>query len=249
MSYDVGEKGHREWNFRALLRVLLATHHTTKEALLAICPDGEKLSSYLTFLHDQDMLLHTKHAYTRGPALAGIQDIGHTLEWWSAEWLRRSFASQGLLPVRHGVTLTEMIREGDTGDLDVVAFPGNALMIMECKSSLLQVDSMTLNLFLWRASLLEPDLALLLIDASPSQCKKVLAKVQRRLASWQIPPVEGHDEQGIHWNAGNPVMVTGPAGQSVHWDTGNIYAALSTEQNSLERVLETVLHHYQMHHA
>jgi MerR family transcriptional regulator, copper efflux regulator len=73
-----------EWNFRALLRTLLATSPTTKETLLASCPDERNHASYLAFLQDQEMLLHTKEGYGRGPALGSIQDIGHTLEWKSA---------------------------------------------------------------------------------------------------------------------------------------------------------------------
>ena len=114
------------------------------------------MASYLTFLRNQEMLLHTKGDYGRGPALGSIQDMGYTLEWWCAEWLRRAFASQGQIPVRHGVMLTELVKGGDTGDLDVVAFLDDTLLLVECKSSLLQIDPMTLNLFFWRVAQLEP---------------------------------------------------------------------------------------------
>jgi hypothetical protein len=57
--------------------------------LLQVCPDEVVLDTTLTFLHEQQMLLERSHAFAKGPALAGIDNLGHTLEWWCAEWFRR----------------------------------------------------------------------------------------------------------------------------------------------------------------
>ncbi|SRR5579884_1615796 len=236
-----------EWSFRALLRTLLVHDCVTTEQVVAACPEATKRASYLVFLHDQEMLLHTKGGFKRGPALASLQDIGHTLEWWCAEWLRRTFAFPfGQVPVRHGVTLTGWAREGDPGDLDVVAFLGKSLLLLECKTSLLAVDPPTRHLFFWRVVHLEPDLAVWLIDTPADQVEQYLAKVQRRIKRWQFTPVDGKESRGVYWNDGQPIGVThntpGSEKQSVYC-RAIVYIALSSEHNSLEHVLSTVLHH------
>jgi hypothetical protein len=241
-----------EWDFRAVLRTLLADVCVSADQIMVACPEATKRSSYLAFLHDQEMLLYTKGGYERGPALASLQDIGHTLEWWCAEWLRRTYAFPfGQVPARHGVILTEWVREGDPGDLDVVAFLGETLLLIECKSSLLAVDPTTLNLFFWRVAHLEPDLAVLLIDAPLDQTQQQLTRVQRRIKRWQFMPVGGDETRGVYWNDGQPIAVihniAGSVMQSVSWDRAIIYVALSSEHNSLEYVLSTVLQHYSLH--
>jgi hypothetical protein len=242
-----------EWSFRALLRMLLAHDRVTTEQVVAACPETKKRAAYLVFLHDQEMLLHTKGGFKRGPALASLQDIGHTLEWWCAEWLRRAYAFPfGQVPVRHGVTLTGWEREGDPGDLDVVAFLGNSLLLLECKTSLLAVDPPTRNLFFWRVVHLEPDLAVWLIDAPADQAGQYLEKVQRRIKRWQFTPLDGEESRGVYWYDGQSIAATcgapGTGTQSVSWNSSPIYMALSTKQNSLEHVLQMILHHYFRHY-
>jgi hypothetical protein len=240
------------WEFRAVLRTLLACACVSTDQIMAACPQTTKRDSYLTFLHDQEMLLHTRGGYERGPALASLQDIGHTLEWWCAEWLRRAYAFPfGQVPAHHGVTLTEWLRDGDPGDLDVVAFPGETLLLMECKSSLLAVDPTTLNLFSWRAAQFGPDLAILLIDAPAAQTRPYLASVKRRIKRWEIKPVDDDETRGVYWNDGQPIAAThsapGTIMQSVNWERANIYVALSSEHNSLEDVLSRVIQHASLH--
>jgi len=225
-----------EWRFRTFLRVLLGSAHVTVDQLVDICPDQALRTSYLTFLHDQEMLLYTKEGYERGPALEGVQDLGHTLEWWCAEWIRRAFAKPfGQVPVRHGVTLAELVRDGD---FDVVAFLGETLLFVECKSSSLSIDPATLNLFTWRTVQLKPDLAVLLIDATALHSQKSLAKVKTRIKRLEIEAVDSDEARGgVYCNGGQPHAAT-------RFCKTPIYIALSTSQNSLEHVLSATLQHY-----
>jgi hypothetical protein len=88
------------------------------------------------------------------------------------------------------VAWNELLREGDVENIDVLALLDNALVLVECKSSPLQVDAMTLQRWHWRSTFLHPALSLLLIDTSPLQSRKLLRAVKKYLAHWQIFPFQ-----------------------------------------------------------
>lgn len=234
--------------FRAVLRLLLAHDLMTKGHFLSGGIPPERLATYLTFLHDQDMLLQAKEGYIKGPALMHTHNLGHTLEAWTAEWLRRFVAEHSLrlrnppgrAPVRHGVSFTEFVRHGDPGDLDVVALFPRGVVLVECKSSLLQVDLPTWHRFAWRAAFLEPVCALLLVDTSESHTSKAFQKALRRLEKWQFTLHPQSSGRVCVLRRSGSLFAAWPTGQALVWETGTIYAALVGREHSLEEALETV---------
>jgi hypothetical protein len=238
-----------EQSFRSVLRLLLARDRVTHEDLLRACWPPERQADYLAFLHDQDMLLQSKDSYLKGPALLPIHDLGHTLEAWVAEWLRRFAALRGLrltyppgcIPVRHGVQATELVGAGDPGDLDVVALFPHGLILVECKSSLLQVDLAAWQRFAWRVAFLEPAGALWLIDTPDAQSSKAFRAVQRRLLRWNFTEeAPGRETIRVFRHTG-PFRATSPTGHTLVRQAGTIYAALVGQEHSLEETLETIL--------
>jgi hypothetical protein len=231
-----------ETRFRALLRNGLRAEMLTEETLQSLCPDEEQRIRYIAFLRDQEMLLFGKHGYRCGPALAGIQDIGHTLEWWVAEWLRRFHNRFDLfhVPVRHGVSLAEMIAAGDAGDLDVVALLPYGTIMVECKSSLLQIDPPTLSNFFWRSAFFEANASLLLVETPLPETSREFRSASNRLQ--RLDFIKQERSAGVHyWIRIGPIHTTGPRGQTIYWDTGTLYAALVGCGNNLEQTLEAVL--------
>jgi hypothetical protein len=237
-----------EGPFRAFLRLLLAHNLMTKERFLSEGVPPERLSTYLTFLHDQDMLLQTKEGYIKGPVLLPIHDLGHTLEAWVAEWLRRFVAEHtirldsppGRAPVRHGARFTEFVKHGDPGDLDVVAVFPQGTILVECKSSLFQLDPPAWSRFAWRSAFLEPACALLLVDTPESQTSTAFRAAQRRLEKWQFTLHPQSNERICVLQRSEPVQANWPTGQSLTWETGTLRAALVGREHSLEDTLEAV---------
>ncbi len=237
-----------EQGFRSVLRLLLARDRVARKDLLSACWPPERQAVYLTFLHDQDMLLQSKDSYLKGPALLPIHDLGHTLEAWVAEWLRRFSALRGMrlahppgcVPVRHGVHAAELVGEGDPGDLDVVALFPQGLILVECKSSLRQVDLSAWQRFAWRVAFLEPACALLLVDTSDPQSSRAFRAVQRRLSRWNFTKEAPGGEKICVFRRTGPLRATGPTGQTLVREAGTIYAALVGREHSLEETLETI---------
>ena len=237
-----------EHRFRTVLRLLLVRESLSKQEFLNACEPSERQEVYLAFLRDQDMLLQGKQGYSKGPALLHTHDLGHTLEAWVAEWLRRFSALRGIrldnppgpLPIRHGVSFTELVGEGDPGDLDVVALFPRGLILIECKSSLLQIDPAAWRHFAWRAAFLESVCALLLIDTPESMTSKAFRAVQRRLRNWQFTQATQNNENVCIFQRTGPLWATGPAGQALGWEDAVLYAALVGREQSLEDTLENV---------
>ena len=240
-----------EQSFREVLRLLLTSTVLSKKQFLSACFPSERQTAYFTFLHDQDMLLQSKEGYIKGPQLSHIPDLGHTLEAWTAEWLRRFLAERdirlggppGRVPVRHGVSFTELVGQGDPGDLDVVAVLPKGLVLIECKSSLLQIDLEAWHRFAWRAAFLKPICALLLIDTPASATSKTFQSVQRRLQKWQfVEEAQGNERVCLFQRTGPLQQVSGPVGQILEWEVGTFRAALVGREHNLEETLETVFY-------
>src|SRR5262249_29478139 len=98
---------------RKLLRAIL-TGRQTRERLLRICLNEQELDQIVADFEVDGFAERSSNEWTRGPASAGIDSMGPTLEWLVAEWFR----SRLLCPAQHGVCLAEVPRGGD---LDVVA--------------------------------------------------------------------------------------------------------------------------------
>ena len=148
--------------FRKLLRTLLARGSCSKMLFTSICPDVSELETYLAFLRDQELLHKEGQTYRRGVRLFTIKDIGHTLEWYVAEWFRVTQTHTYLIRARHGVTFHRSL---DIGDIDVVALLDPWIITVECKSAS-HISDLELSLFLRRTNLLQPAIAVLLIDSA-----------------------------------------------------------------------------------
>lgn len=96
--------------------------------LREMCGNELKLAKILAYLEAGNVIARNGNTWTKGPQCSKINDIGHTLEWYVAEWFRRYLK----VPARHGVSLQEL-RYG--GDLDVVAFVNDLRVIVECKAT------------------------------------------------------------------------------------------------------------------
>ena len=147
--------------FRKLFRYTLSHAPCTRETLEQICPHPALLTTWLTFLQDQEWFHFRGRWFERGTYQAQISNIGRTLEWYVAEWFRFTYSISHRVPVQHGVQLAELPLPGD---LDVVALVGTDLLtVVECKSASV-VDEAHFSLFLQRVQAFHPDVAILLID-------------------------------------------------------------------------------------
>ncbi len=234
--------------FRTLLRLLLISPSSCLEQFQAVCPDRQQLTEYIDFLHDQDMLLFARKRYIRGPALRELKDIGHTFEWWCAEWLRRFYAStgQGLVPVRHGVRIREFLHIGDPGDLDVIALPNKQLLFLECKTSTLQLQGPDLDMFLWRADFLRADLALFFVDPSPLHGMKGLKRLHNLLIQWRFAPIHDPQISGAYRHQGYATGVDSPpVGDVCQYYGRPFYAVLADPQQTLSFTFEKIMDLFQ----
>lgn len=129
--------------FRQALSFLLAAHSYTQNVF------SDLSQEQFTFLEEQEFLVKAPSSYreeyyrtlgiplanaeeilwTKGSACQHISNIGHTLEWYVAEYFRDSYQALA----RHGVEIKELTVGGD---LDVVALKDGKRILVECKSSL-----------------------------------------------------------------------------------------------------------------
>jgi hypothetical protein len=187
--------------FRKLLRVALLRTPCTTSTFAALCPDASELHTYLTFLQDQELLHNEGNVWSRGKRLFQIADIGHTLEWYVAEWFRltQTYRSRHLIPVRHGVTFHRSL---NVGDIDVVALLDSSWTVtLECKSSS-KISTNELALFLKRATLLQPAIAVLLIDTPTLSLDGHIRRLNALLAKngeELLIPVAS--VEGLYWGA------------------------------------------------
>lgn len=144
---------------RKLLRAILSGPQT-REKLLRICHNEQELDKILADFEGDGFVKSIGKEWTRGPACAGIDSIGPTLEWLVAEWFR----SRLLSPAQHGVCIAEVPRGGD---LDVVGIVNDLRVWVECKTKKPQdLTEEELRWYLQRAYDFNPEMAVLLIDTN-----------------------------------------------------------------------------------
>jgi hypothetical protein len=185
--------------FRKLLRYTLIHTPCPTPSLISLCPDTTTCDQYLTFLQDQELLVKEHEMWKRGVRLFMVKDIGHSLEWYTAEWFRRTCSIHHLIPVRHGVTC---YRGFESGDLDVVALLDHTTITVECKSAP-HISTQELSSFLQRAKIFWPAIAILLID-TPNLSLDGLVNRLNALLSVQAPSslVQAvPSAPGIYWGA------------------------------------------------
>ncbi len=128
-------------------------------------------------------------------------NIGRTLEWYVAEWFRLTYSIAHLVPVRHGVELAELPLPGD---LDVVAFLDESVVVVECKSSS-EVDEGQVIRFLQRVQAFRPTLAILLIDTSGPFSQERIMTCNAALATVGYGPLTGN--RGLYRGAMNIYII------------------------------------------
>jgi hypothetical protein len=154
--------------------------------LREMCTDEKKLTRILVFLEAGTCIVRKSDRWTKGAQCSQVNEIGHTLEWYVAEWFRRYLK----VPALRGVSLNEL-RYG--GDLDVVAFVNDLRVIVECKATGRpdRFSKAKAQQFLQRVQDFNPEIAVLLFDT------------ERRVFPLKIPRVATH-ETGQQEMAPNP---------------------------------------------
>jgi hypothetical protein len=184
--------------FRKLLRTALLRAPCPITVFAAICPNPTELETYLTFLRDQELLREDGKLWRRGPRLFHVTDIGHSLEWYVAEWFRLTQSVHHLIPARHGVTLHRCL---DLGDIDVIALLDPWTVTVECKTSS-TISNTEFALFLKRARLLQPAIAVLLIDTPSPSLEGRIRRLNALLADdYEYPLTPLSSVEGIYWGA------------------------------------------------
>jgi hypothetical protein len=88
--------------FRKLLCMALSHVPCKTTAFASLCPNVSELNTYLTYLRDQELLFNEGDLWRRGTRLFGVTDIGHSREWYVAEWFRLTQSFHHLIPARRG---------------------------------------------------------------------------------------------------------------------------------------------------
>jgi tetratricopeptide (TPR) repeat protein len=152
--------------FRKLLSTIFSDLGTIDQ-LKRICSNEKKLYEYLTFMREQKIAVEENNKWSRSTQYKNIEGIGPTLEWYVAECFRSTLKASA----RHGVTIEGV---ADGGDLDVVAFVDEKLVMVECKSGKpANITENQLHLFLRRAADLHPTIALFLMDTESDVDKQI----------------------------------------------------------------------------
>lgn len=236
------ERGTAAWHgllgentFRKLLRAVVNKPRTAEE-LSKICGDPAKLNWYLALLEDGDIIVNTDSTWHKGPACQFIDNIGHTLEWYVAEWFRLELHA----PARHGVAIAEVPRGGD---LDVVAFIGDNRVMVECKSTNPKdIAEGTLREFLQRAADLNPEVAVLLID-SESSAEPVIERLNGIILdlSWKDVRI-GNPSLPDDANLRAPTLERQSGFGDVYWGMRNVY--VTNVPKSIDASLSAMLRLY-----
>ncbi len=184
--------------FRKMLRLVLKPQSWRREQLAAVCSSQAECDMYLTFLQDQELIKTDGKLWYRGDRLFHVVDIGHTLEFFIAEWFRLTCSIMHLIPVRHGVILYAGF---DSGDFDVVALLDSFIITVECKSAATISDA-ELTLFIRRARLLYPAPAILLLDISPAALAGKIPRFNALLIRENREPFMSVEHtNGLCWSA------------------------------------------------
>ncbi|MBX5451017.1 hypothetical protein [Thermogemmatispora sp.] len=194
---------------RDLYRHLLSTscRHALRRLLERLpCPYGDLLASsgglpsgaFLQLLLDQELLLRQETSVVVGPGLACLHNLGHTLEWLVAEWLRLYCLEHynRLVPVRHSVRLNF---PPIPGDLDVLAFLDEGPLLIECKSRARVIEESHFLHFAEQVKLLRPCVAIFLIDTEAPLPSVRVQQCARALREAGLAPLQG--SQGFYFTA------------------------------------------------
>ncbi|WP_052890192.1 hypothetical protein [Thermogemmatispora carboxidivorans] len=191
-----------QYSERALYRSLLATsarralRHLLERLpclygdLLAASPGELPNDRLLQLLIDQELLLREGATIKAGPALERLHNLGHTLEWLVAEWLRLYCVEHydRLVPVRHGVSLAS---PAIPGDLDVLAFLDEGPLLIECKSRSKAIEEGHFMRFVARVHLLRPFASIFLVDIENPLPQQRLSQYARALQQRGSAPPHG----------------------------------------------------------
>ncbi len=209
--------------FRKLLRALLLRSPGPKTLFTSICPDASERETYLTFLRDQELLQEDDQSFRRGVRLFSVKDIGHTLEWYVAEWFRFTQSHTHLIRACHGVIFHRSL---GLGDIDVAALLDLWTITVECKSSS-HVSDQELSLFLQRAHLLQPAIAILLIDSTTATLEELIRRLNRLAEPLQkqFPPLPSL--QGV-W--GTPSLYVTSVNHSLDTSLTSVLQALESNE-------------------
>jgi hypothetical protein len=144
--------------FRKLLRYILSRRQCSRTDLLKLCSNGTVLDQHLSYMLEKCIVVSDNDLWKVSPRYEHIPDLGKTLEWYVAEW----FYIRLKVPTRYRVHIKGL---ANGGDLDVVAFPTEKPVIVECKTSRPDtIENEELHLFLQRIAYFKPLKALLLVD-------------------------------------------------------------------------------------
>lgn len=219
---------------RKVLRSIISGPRTMAQ-LRSICGDEEKLASLLAYLTAGGIVVCKDDHWMKGPECEHIDNTGPTFEWAVAEWFRRELQA----PVGRDVKLQEV--QGG-GDLDVVAFVGDALVFVECKTG--KPESITehdIRWFLQRAYDTKPEVAVLLIDTPDLVVEPthLVEKVYGELSSL---------ERGVDASSTTPEtpLPTSPREvpgyRGLYWATPNVF--LTGVSTTIDASMSQVLRFY-----
>jgi hypothetical protein len=141
-------------------------------------------------------------SWIRGPTCQKIIDIGHTLEWYVAEWFRNEYHALA----RYGVETKELAGEGD---LDVVAFKNGVCTMVECKSTS-KVGAKELCHFLRRCTKFPAQMSVLLMDTEHKEAVEMRTKQLRTLLELPAGAAlkKPHGKTMFYWLPGYNIYIT-----------------------------------------
>lgn len=164
-----------KYSFRLFLRDIIKHQERFSLEQLTRYSTARVIRSYLNFLLEIRLIREGAAGYSllRG----SITSFGPTLEWYTAELLRREFEAE----VFWGVKFR---RRPKGGDYDVLAKLGGSLLYIEVKSSPpKQVTDSEVAAFLDRVRDLAPEVSLFLMDTELRMKDKVVPMFEQALSA------------------------------------------------------------------
>ncbi|MHB8844752.1 MAG: hypothetical protein ACYC7L_08370 [Nitrospirota bacterium] len=163
-----------KYSFRLFLRDIIKHQERFSLEQLTRYSTTRIIRSYLNYLLEIRLIREGGAGYTllRGP----VTSFGPTLEWYTAELLRREFEAEALRGVKFR-------RRSVGGDYDVLAKLGGSLLYVEVKSSPpKQVTDSEVAAFLDRVGDLAPDASIFLMDTELRMKDKVVPMFEQALS-------------------------------------------------------------------
>lgn len=163
------------YSFRLFLRDVLRRKPVFRIEDVSRYLEPQAASRYAAFLVKFGLLLPLDEGFSvvHDSQPSGF---GSTLEWYTAELLRRELGAETLYAVRFG-------KSGTTGDFDVLAGFDGVLMYVETKSSPPgRIERPAIRGFLDRVEELRPELAVFLNDTRLRMSDKIVPYLEQELA-------------------------------------------------------------------